>query len=225
MAWNFSVQINALTGFDGNLDEPSEEGENYSTLASQWLTDAAKEVIQVLPPHLKTKCSTMTAVSHDTGMDLDEQEDVLYVVRQKTDGGVYIPCRKIPGENGAEAEDPDSLMYYATPTDPVYYIQSHTNDSLRLFAKPTPSSDQQVQVFHVTYPSISYNATEIDNFPNEAEHLVVLRAAITALQHKMTYEEDPELFLPILQSLRSQYHEGLQVLVQGSLTSSQQGAK
>ena len=48
MAWNFGAQINSLTGFDGNDTSASEEGENYSTLASQWLTDAAVEVINIL---------------------------------------------------------------------------------------------------------------------------------------------------------------------------------
>ena len=51
MAWDYAAQIHALTGFDGNLDSTaSEEGENYDVLATQWLTDAAKEIINILPP-------------------------------------------------------------------------------------------------------------------------------------------------------------------------------
>ena len=45
MAWDFGAQINALTGFDANLDSASEEGEDYTTLSVRWLSDAAKEVI------------------------------------------------------------------------------------------------------------------------------------------------------------------------------------
>ena len=49
MAWDFGAQIHSLTGFDGNLDSASEEGDDYTTLANRWLTDAAKEVMNLLP--------------------------------------------------------------------------------------------------------------------------------------------------------------------------------
>ena len=49
MAWDFGAQIHSLTGFDGNLDSASEEGDDYTTLANQWLNDAAREIINLLP--------------------------------------------------------------------------------------------------------------------------------------------------------------------------------
>ena len=55
MAWNFGVQINSLTQFDANLDSASEEGDDFTTLANQWLNDAAKEVISLMPANLKQK--------------------------------------------------------------------------------------------------------------------------------------------------------------------------
>ena len=57
MAWNFGVQINSLTQFDANLDSASVEGDDFTTLANQWLNDAAKEVISLMPANLKQKCA------------------------------------------------------------------------------------------------------------------------------------------------------------------------
>ena len=45
MAWDFAAQIHSLSGFDADTESASETGENFSVLAQQWLTDAAKEII------------------------------------------------------------------------------------------------------------------------------------------------------------------------------------
>ena len=74
MAWNFGAQINSLTGFDGNDTSASEEGENYSTLASQWLTDAAVEVINILPPMLLKNCSSMVTFTANSQAPGSESE-------------------------------------------------------------------------------------------------------------------------------------------------------
>ena len=50
------------------------------------------------------------------------------------------------------------------------------------------------------------------NFPDEAEYLVVLKAAIIAAEYQASAEEDPELYLPIIQNLKQDYMQGLQVL-------------
>ena len=56
MAWNFADQIHALTGYDADNTADSETGEDFNLLANQWLVDAAKEVVHVLPQKLKMKC-------------------------------------------------------------------------------------------------------------------------------------------------------------------------
>ena len=65
--------------------------------------------------------------------------------------------------------------------------------------------------------------SDYDNFPDEAEHLVALRAAISAAQYKLNFEEDIELYGGILATLKAQYTEGVQAMKAGEITPLQQG--
>ena len=226
MAWNFGVQINSLTQFDANLDSPSEEGDDYTTLANQWLNDAAKEVISLMPPELKQKCAQITVLNNTaTTLDLDAMGEILQVTRENADSGYQTPCRKIPAAYGGAASDSTNIMYHATATDPVYWTTSNGSDASTLFIKPDPTANQIANVYHITYPTVDHAATSIANFPDEAEHLVALRAAITAAQYKLNFEEDIELYGGILTTLKAQYIEGIQAMKAGEITPLQQGKR
>ena len=225
MAWDFGAQINAFTGFDGNDTSASEEGETFDVLATRWLTDAAKEIINILPPLLKEKCTTETTLNNSaTTMDMDGVGEVLYVNRLSADsGGSRIPCRKVLSMYGELSNDSNSL-YKASVTDPVYWILS-SGDAAILNVIPTPTANQTAIVYHIGYPTVDHADTAIANFPDEAEHLVPLRAAINAVQYKLNFEEDPELYIPMLSSLKAQYQEAVQGLLSGNITPPQQGDK
>lgn len=228
MAWNFGAQINSLTNFDANLDSASEEGEDYTTLANQWLNDAAKEIISLMSPDLKQKCAQITILNNaSTTMDLDSVGDILQVTRKNADSGYHTLCRKIPAAYGDASNDSTNMMYYATATDPVYWVTSNSSDAATLFVKPLPTANQVANIYHIVYPTVDHAATSIANFPDEAEHLVVLRAAITAAEYKLNFEEDVELYIPMISSLKAQYQEGVQGLISGSISQPQpqQGAR
>ena len=183
MAWNFGVQINSLTQFDANLDSASEEGDDFTTLANQWLNDAAKEVISLMPANLKQKCAQLTVLNNAaTTMDLDSIGDVLQVTRKNADSGYHMPCRKIPAAYGDASNDSTNMMYYATATDPVYWTESNSSDVATLFVKPTPTNNQPAKVYHTTYPSVAHGDSVVANFPDEAEYLLTLYASIKGLQ-------------------------------------------
>ena len=103
-------------------------------------------------------------------------------------------------------------------TDPADDDSSDTadNDAGTLFVKPTPTSSQTANVYHVEYPSIDHADTVIANFPDEAEYLVVLRASMTAVEYKMSTEEDVDLYGPILKNLNTLYQEGVYSLKTGN---------
>tara|TARA_R100000152_G_C6775103_1_gene203282 strand:+ start:432 stop:1502 length:1071 start_codon:yes stop_codon:yes gene_type:complete len=154
----------------------------------QWMTDGAKEIINVLPNELKMKCITFTLLNADNGttLDLDGIGKVTHVTRENADSGYYAPCREIPMMYGDLANDSSNMMYYATATDPVFWIESNSSDASTLFVKPTPTNLQPAKAYHITYPSIDASeVSTIANFPDEAEYLVVLYAAIKVLQNKM----------------------------------------
>ena len=80
--------------------------------------------------------------------------------------------------------DSSNLLYYGTVTDPVYWIQS-TSDAAILNVYPSPEATQTARVYHIGYPSVTHGLALIPNFPDEAEYLVVLYAAVKALQRLM----------------------------------------
>ena len=224
MAWTFSEQIHALTGLDAASNSDSETGEDYRVLSAQWLTDAVREVINILPPKLKEKCITESILTNSpTSMDMDGKGDIISVTRRYSDSGYWVNCRKVSTEYSSLTQDSTSL-HYATVTDPVYYIQSQSDIST-LFVQPTPTANQTAIIYHVGNPSIAYGDTSIANFPDEAEYLVPLRAAITAAEYQLAIEEDAELYMPVIATLKAQYQEGVMALQTGSITPQRKGGQ
>ena len=173
----FSVQIQALVGSvtESEIDT--------------WCTEGAKVIISNLPKKLKEECSTLTNLyigNTDTVMDLDLSGEILYVTRENADSGYHTPCRKINAKHGDLASDSGNIIHYATATDPVYWTGSDSGGDPKLFVKPTPTAVQPAKIYHISYPSVDADVVSaIVNFPDEAEYLIVLYAAVKVLQNKM----------------------------------------
>ena len=67
------------------------------------------------------------------------------------------------------------MTYYATDTDPVYFIRNNI-----LEIKPNPDGTEKGFVYYVNLPSVVYSDSNIDYFPTEAEYLVALYASVRA---------------------------------------------
>ena len=177
----FKAQIEDLTGSIGD-----------DAALTQWLTDGAKELINIFPFDLKMECSTMTALTSSTPMDLDASGDILYVTRENADSGYHTACRKVPSIYGGLTSDSSNMMYYATATDPAFWTESDTSGDPKLFVKPDPTASQPARVHHVTFPTVAYGDSAVVNFPDEAEYLLVLYAAIKGL-HRLMNNKIPDL--------------------------------
>tara|TARA_R110002020_G_scaffold217539_5_gene425343 strand:- start:1820 stop:3046 length:1227 start_codon:yes stop_codon:yes gene_type:complete len=179
---NFDDQVMGLTGLtiSGGSSAPSQSE------LTQFLTDGAKEIINILPPNLKEKAMSITNLyigNTATIMDLDGKGEIFYVTRENADSGVYAPCRKINAMYGDLTNDSENIIYGASATDPVYYVESNSSGNSTLFVKPTPTAAQPAKVYHISYPTVAYNdGGTIANFPDEVEYLVVLYAACKSLQ-------------------------------------------
>ena len=209
----FKEQVNDLTAF----------GDTDDTALTDWLTAGGKEIINILPPHLKEKCMTESTITNSPTYlaDLDGIGEILHVTRLSADSGGYrIPCRKVPSMYGEITADSGNLMYYATATDPAYWITS-SSDATILNVNPTPTANQTAIVYHVAYPAIAHGDSVIANFPDEIEYLVVLYAAIKAAQSLLAREEDDELYVPIIDTLKADYVSGLNMLGVGAQHKSQ----
>ena len=146
------------------------------TALDTFITEGANEVINAMPRSMQERVAEETAVS--TGTTTSEGHKVLYMLR--TDGTIDQPCRRIPARQRGRVADSDD-MEYATTSDPAYYVKDGKFNILPsgaglLVSMPTYSQ---------TSPLDASAISTITNFPNEAEYLVVLYAAIKALQQVM----------------------------------------
>ena len=192
------------------------------TAMDGWATDAVKEIINILPPELKIECATITSLTSSTPMDLDATGEVFHVTRENADSGYHIGCRKVNPIFAGSASDSTSL-HYVTATDPIYWIESDTGGDPKLFVKPDPTANQPARVHHVSFPTVDVSAVSaIVNFPNEAEYLIVLYTAIKVAESLMVSEEDPELFAPIIATLKQDYDKGITMLASQGIPKPQQ---
>ena len=164
----FEAQIVGLTSL--TIDDSSAP---TRAELNQFLTDGAKEIINHLPKHLLPLCSAEQSFTSGSADTLSTGK-VLSVFR--SDGDIKQPCRQIDSSYKGRVLDSDD-MDYATITDPVYYIE---NNAVDVFPEGGSVTYSEVQ-----YPTVSYTASDISLFPDEAEYLVVLYGAIKALQNKM----------------------------------------
>jgi len=230
MAVAFAYRIHALTGFDADAGTASETGQYYRDMTAQWMTESVKEIINILPPHLLEKCAIVESDQNmNDGDGHNVENKILNVFRADSpvsiaaalDGQVY-ECRRIPFTAAFKAVDPESIEF-ATPTDPVYYLEPQSADNpAKIHVRPKNTSLTLSKVYLVDYPVFTagdsgtydvVNSTTIANFPNEAEYLVVLRAAIFAAQYQLAIEEDDDLFEPNIEILSKKYEQGVTALL------------
>ena len=168
----FEAQVEGLTSL--SIDGSSAPTQTELT---QFLTDGAKEIINILPPNLLDWCAsqqTFTSVMPGSEAETMNTGKVLRVYRN--DGDFDRVCRRIRADEKGYANDPDE-MGYASSTDPVFYTENN-----KLNALPEAGSCKYDEV---QYPSVAYGDSAISVFPDEAEYLVSLYAAMRALQNKM----------------------------------------
>jgi len=164
----FEEQVEGLTSL--SLDGSSAPTQTELT---QFLTDGAKEVINVLPANLIDLCAASQSFTSGTA-DTLKTGKVLRVFR--SDGDIKQPCRKVDAMQKGRFSDNED-MNYATVTDPVYYIENNSLDILPVGGSATYSE--------VQYPAVAFGDSAIAVFPDEAEYLVPLYAAVKSLQNAM----------------------------------------
>ena len=152
------------------------------TALDSFITEGANEVINAMPRSMLDRIAEETSVT--SGTTTSEGHKVISMTRN--DGTIDQPCRYIQSRKRGRAAD-SSDMEYATATDPVYYIQDGKFSIL-------PSGGSGNKLASVpTYSQVASGGNRIDasdaegitNFPNEAEYLVTLYAAMKALQQNM----------------------------------------
>ena len=203
MAGEFRDRIDALTGI------VIVNGTDSDNDITDWLTDGLKQITGILPPVKLEECVKTETISNSSGFDLDG--DVTYgpvlSVTRKDTSGIEQTCRKVPKFLSSRVADPDDLMFSST-TDPVYYM-----DDAVVKILPVPNgTTQQAYVTYIALTAVVNSATSIDNFPDDVEYAVVLYASIKAAQSLLASEEDDDLYIPMINTLKADYVQAINLL-------------
>ena len=160
----FAAKITNLVG--GTIDDDA---------CDDWMTEGAKEIINQLPPALLRLCTTNTTfTSQVAGSESSGSGNLLNTGKVLNVFAGSYSCRVISNLDKYKAEDSDNILY-ATATDPVYYIE-------RSYINVLPSGISTSRYEEVQYPTVNNGSDNtIALFPDEAESLVVLYAAIRQL--------------------------------------------
>ena len=168
----FEAQVEGLTSL--SIDGSSAPTQTELT---QFLTDAAAEVINAMPSSLKTLCATEdTFTSTAVGSEAETLESAQLIAVTRSDGTIEQPCRRIPARLRGRASD-SADMNAATATDPVYYIYNGKVNAL-----PASGSCKYLEVNN---PAVAYGDSAVSNFPDEYEYLLPLYASVKSLQNAM----------------------------------------
>ena len=196
----FQVQINDLVG------------DFTDTVAiTQFLRDGVRQLVNVLPTERLNDILTVQELDDDpTTFSLNDAENnargkIVSVSRQNVNGIKQL-CRLIPISLVSRASDPEDLMFISA-TDPAYYVSGGTLNVL-----PVPTASQKAEVVFVPLTAVAHSDEEINGFPNDLEYIVVLYAAIKCAQSLLAIEEDDELYVPIITSLKQDYVQALNIL-------------
>jgi hypothetical protein len=175
-----------------------------NTAIGQFATDAAKEIINVLPLEMLWSMSTTTEDVSGVGAAVTSAR-VLSVSR------VGKTAREIPYSDRTRYTESGSI-YKATNNSPVYYKQGG-----KVYVIPNASSDAIVE--HVNYPTITFD-NDLSDFvgaPDEIEHLIIMKTAIKArLSELNEFQDDTEehnLKMADLQLLQREYEGALATFI------------
>ena len=193
----FNAQINDYIGSFSDTDA-----------MEQFLRDGLKQLYNILPPEKLLECVTHTELNNSPStlaLNTATIGPVLSVTRKDSKGFNQI-CRQVSPVMASRVTDTSDLMH-AKETDPVYFVK---NSVLNVY--PDPTASQTAEVLYLPLTQIANGDSAIANLSNDMEYIVVLYAAIKCAESLLATEEDTELYVPMITSLKQDYVQALQMM-------------
>ncbi len=160
---DFKTRVSDLTNFESTDDFALRD----------WLNEGYRELVNVFPPNLKELCySNLKFTSTPEGTEVES-------ISTSKIGIVFahdLECRQIQPRHKYKAAN-SSSYFYATSSDPVYYMEGSKLNVLPY--------DSPVTYYYIASPNITETDSSVDNFPDEAEYLIVLYASCRAIHRLM----------------------------------------
>ncbi len=208
----FQVQVEGLTSLSvgttptlGELTEFLKDGVNDVT--NRWLA--------IRPQDVELFQRESSIIDSNSGLYVGGAKIISVIREAGADGSsdnstAWEICRKVPASMQSKVVDTESLDF-ASKYNPVYII----DDNGKVNVYPVASSNNGYRVFYVNNVptdetnevSLTYAHSDIKWFPNDKVYLVVMYAAMKALEAQIAVytvdEEDIELVQGLSVSLAS----------------------
>ena len=179
----FEEQVEGITGLTIG-SSPAPTSNVFTDMLREGVRDVVNKMIVLRPEEVSKFTATTDSAA---GTSVAKTGKILSVMREHADTSILRKCTPISPNARYEATDSDSL-FYRSEINPGYY---ELNGAIHTVPVAAESGDNNVVVTQVTYDAgliggDTYGGGNIENFPVDYEHLVVLYAAIQSLQVAMS---------------------------------------
>lgn len=144
---------------------------NDDTMISDTLTDAAAEIINLLPKELLWSVSEVSTTQDTNGYSV-ESARIISVFRERGVDDEFVACEPVEIRFERHLQDINSLFY------PSINLPKFTLKDAKIYVYPTPSASNGFQARSVAYPTVVHGDSTIAVFPDGLEFIVVLGAAL-----------------------------------------------
>ena len=200
-------KVSSLTG----IDITTETNQDY---IQDWIKDSIRELYSIVPKVEKYKFTSLSAskVAASTGVDVTEPILGVFWFEGNLDGDdAGYECREIPYTKLFEVNKFNSILK-PHAQDPIYYLEPQGAGSTQK-VKALPSGGyMKVLSLDMTTANTDPDTLEsVINIPNELDHLIVLLTSVKATNFLLQSEQDDDIYVPLLSSLRADYQQALQM--------------
>lgn len=206
-------KIRALTG----IDITKEEVQGY---IENWIKDAIREIYSFVPRNEKFRYSIISSGSlASTGITVHEPVlSVIWCANISFNDDDTYEAREML-YNKLFMFNKNSSLFRATDSDPIFYYEPQVSGSTGQKIKGYPGTGY-IKVIKFDVPDFdaegANNANVINSvasIPNEIDHLIVLNASIKALTYLLQSEQDEDIYIPLINTLKADYAQSVQLYI------------
>ena len=187
-----------------------------------WIKDAIREIYSFVPRNEKFRYGTLSSAAlASTGITIKEPIlSVLWSVDSNFSDETTYEAREML-YNQLYMFNKHYSLFKATSNDPIFYYEpstSGTAQKIKALPNNVGSNATYIKVVQFDVPNWdaegSFNADEIttiNTIPNEIDHLIVLNASVKATTYLLQSEQDEDIYVPLLNTLKADYVQSVQL--------------
>ena len=204
MASYLDGKIKSLTG----IDITDSDVKDY---LQDWIHDAVREVYSFVPKYEKFKYSAKSSATlSSTGVSVSEPVlSVIWSVDDTFRTDSTYEAREMLYSQLFMFNKTFSL-FKASQRDPIYYYEPQASGTAqKIKAHP---NDGYIKVISLQMPTfLASDETSLPTIPNEIDHLIILNASLKALHYLLQREQDEDIYVPLISSMKSDYIQSVQL--------------